>query len=257
MDEIKSFLLTFSFFSRLNFFSPSEKDFPLLFRKSLKYIPFFAFISGLLLFYALKLFFLLLPSPLPAFFIFAFQYFIFNYFHFDGFLDSVDAFLSGRRTKDEILRIMDDTHKGAFAILWGAFFVFVKISLITHITEQHPESVFFMFLFGRFSMLFSVFIFPLPAKNYGLGYLFASQGRAPFIFPLILFSLVLFIFSPVEFFILSLFIFFISFMIKRKIGGFTGDTFGMICEISELAYLFVFFIRVKTVGEIAFFDFPL
>ena len=246
MNEVKAFLLTFSFFSRLNFFSPStEEEFHQLFRKSLKYIPFFSFLSGGVLLYFWKLLFLFLPMPLPVFLLFAVQYFLFNYFHFDGFLDSIDALFSGKRKKKEILSIMEDTHRGSFAVLWGAFLIFFKISLLQVILPEFPESLFFMFSFGRFSMLSAVFVFPKPAKMHGLGYIFASQGRNPFIIPLFIFSSVLLPLSPLEFLSVLSMVILLSLYVVRKIGGFTGDTFGMICEASEVIYLVSFFIRIN------------
>lgn len=249
MNEIKAFLLTFSFFSRLSFFSPStEQEFLFLFRKSLKYIPFFSFLSGVALLYLWKFFFLFVPMPLPAFFLFAVQYLLFNYFHFDGFLDSIDALLSGKRKKDEILSIMEDTRRGSFAVLWGVFLVFIKISLFQIILPDFPESLIFMFSFGRFSMLFAVFVFPKPAKMHGLGYIFTSQGRYAFLIPILIFSAVLLPLSPFEFISILCGTLLMSFYIQGKIGGFTGDTFGMICEITEVIYLIALFIRMEFLG---------
>jgi len=210
---------------------------PELFRKSIKYIPIFSFVSGgivFLLYYASKKF---LPHPMPEFFTIFAQYILFNYFHFDGLLDFSDAFLSHKKSREDILKIMDDTKIGTFAVLVGVIYLLAKIELYKSILPQNPQIIIFSFSSGRLGILVSSFLFPKPAKSEGLGYIFLSAGRKSFLIP----SLILFVantyFFPYEtiFSVFSAVI--IGFLSLKKINGLTGDVLGAICEISEMVFL--------------------
>ncbi|GBD03217.1 Adenosylcobinamide-GDP ribazoletransferase [bacterium HR19] len=244
LEEIRSLLLIFSFFSRINF--RVKLDFQRDFKRAVKYIPVFSFVSGFSLY--LLYTFLLLPGvshPFPEIILFSVQYFLFNYFHFDGFLDASDAFfLSSSRSKEEILKVMDDPRVGSFALLSGVIYILTKINLYVALLPSNPLIFPFAFAQGRASILFSAFVFPRSAKNYGLGYTFISVGRRKLALPFLMFLIPELYFFPV-YTVFSLFVSLVlSFYFVKKLGGFTGDIFGAICEISELSFLFLaLFIR--------------
>ncbi|GEM_PF-257884 len=244
LEEIRLLLLIFSFFSRINF--KLEFDFESDFKRAVKYIPVFSFASGFFLYLLYR--FILLPGvsqPFAEIILFSVQYFLFNYFHFDGFLDTSDAFfLSSSRSKEEILKVMDDPRIGSFALLSGVIYILVKINLYVALLPADPLIFIFAFAQGRASILFSAFVFPRSAKNYGLGYTFVSTGRRRLVLPLLIFLIPELYYFPVY----SVFSLLISFVFSsyfvKKLGGFTGDIFGAICEISELSFLFLaLFIR--------------
>ncbi len=234
--EFIAFSLTFSFFSRISIIKAENfEEFP----NSVKYIPIFSLISGGLLFCLLKVADFFLPSPLPQILIFTLQYFLFNYFHFDGFLDSIDGFLGGKN-KTEILRIMEDTQVGSFAVLFGSIYISSKLFLYSQILAKSPEIIIFIFFIGRLSFIFSAFLVPYPAKDKGLGHIFISIGRNRLFVPLAFIILPLY-FYPIETFSSLFFTFLLSWYIRRKIGGVTGDVLGAICEISELIWAIGYF----------------
>lgn len=233
-DEIRAFLLNFSFFSRINLYKGT--DFQRLLPKSIKYIPLFSLISGTALFFCFKIFSLIIKEDIAVVLTLVIQYIIFNFFHFDGFLDTTDAFLSGKTKKEEILKIMEDTHTGAFAVLFGSIYIFLKLFLYINLVTDYPELLIFSFSLGRICMVIFPSVFNRSAKDYGLGYTFISNVKKGFLTSAIL----LLIISSVYFYqtILTLIVVFLfSIYFIKKVGGFTGDILGFICEISELLWL--------------------
>lgn len=238
IKELRAFLLTFSFFSR--FPLKAHEDFEKILPRSIKYIPFFALISGTFLFMLIKAFSLFLKDEINGITVFIIQYIIFNYFHFDGFLDTSDAFLSGKAKKEEILSIMEDTHIGAFAVLLGSTYIAIKLYMyMNFLISNNPELIIFSFSVGRiFIVLFSS-IFGSSAKDYGLGHIFVSNAKKGFISSSIAFLIIsaIYFYETIITFLIC-FVFCIYFV--RKIGGLTGDILGWICEFSELIWLLVF-----------------
>jgi adenosylcobinamide-GDP ribazoletransferase len=206
-------------------------------KKSIKYIPLFSFVSGGIIFisyYASKKF---LPHPIPEFFTISIQYLLFNYFHFDGLLDFSDAFLSHKKNREDILKIMEDTKIGSFAVLVGVIYLLTKIELYQSLLPQNPKIIIFSFSAGRLGILASSFLFPKPAKSEGLGYIFLSAGRKIFFVPCIIFFSINFYFFPYETVFSTLSSAAIGFLSLRRINGLTGDVLGAICEISEIVFL--------------------
>jgi len=174
---------------------------------------------------------------MPEFFTIFAQYILFNYFHFDGLLDFSDAFLSHKKSREDILKIMDDTKIGSFAVLVGVIYLLAKIELYKYLLPQNPQIIIFSFSSGRLGILASSFLFPKPAKSEGLGYIFLSAGRKSFLIPFILLFVANTYFFPYEtiFSVFSAVI--IGFFSLKRINGLTGDVLGAICEISEMVFL--------------------
>ncbi|HEU23635.1 MAG: adenosylcobinamide-GDP ribazoletransferase [Athalassotoga sp.] len=161
------------------------------------------------------------------------NYLIFNAFHFDGLLDTADAFLS-QKDRQKKLEIMKMGNSGPMAILTGVLymmifaFVLEKSSFITILAAS---------VFGRYAMVFVAYI-SKPARREGLG---AS------IFPVKLSSLIRssvylipFLFFPKI--VLSLLVGLacvtgLKFLSNRLIGGFTGDTLGATEEIGVISVM--------------------
>lgn len=236
INEIRAFLLVFSFFSILPI--KTERDFEKLLPKAVKYIPLFALISGTFLFLILYVSSLLLKRELAAIITFTIQYILFNHFHFDGFLDTSDAFFSGKTKKEDILKIMEDTHVGAFAILFGSIYIGIKLYLYMNFLAYNPEFIIFSFSIGRIFMIILSSIFRKSAKDYGLGKIFLANAKKGFPTSSILFLII----SAIKFYetlltLLICFVFCVYF--TKKIGGLTGDILGWICEFSELIWLLI------------------
>ncbi|BBJ27991.1 adenosylcobinamide-GDP ribazoletransferase [Athalassotoga saccharophila] len=161
------------------------------------------------------------------------NYMIFNAFHFDGLLDTADAFLS-QKNRSKKMEIMKMGNSGPMAILIGVLymmifaFVLEKSSFMTILAAS---------VFGRYAMVFVAYI-SKPARNEGLGasifpvklssLIRSSIYLIPFcFFPRIVLSLIIGLVCVVG----------MKFLSDRLIGGFTGDTLGATEEIGVIAVM--------------------
>lgn len=69
--------------------------------------------------------------------------------HMDGFMDTIDA-LSSHKSRDDKIRILDDPHTGAFAIIYAIFYVLI-IAYILGTVDNLAEAVYMaiVFVFAR------------------------------------------------------------------------------------------------------------
>lgn len=241
LNELKAFLITFSFFSRLDVSwvigVKTDEVFQNVFPRSIKYIPVFALISGGFLLLIHKGLTTIFSDKTSSILTLVVQYVLFNYFHFDGFVDTVDAFLS-KKGKEDILKAMEDTHVGAFAVLFGSIYVFLKIFAYMSVISKKPEFLIASFSTGRISMVLFPSLFVRYAKSKGLGYIFVINARKGLLTSLLLLAFILSLGFPQTMCALIVCFAFSLYFIAR-IGGFTGDTLGFICELSELLWLLV------------------
>jgi len=181
--------------------------------------------------------------------------------HLDGLADTVDG-LSGGRDKKEILAIMRDSHIGSMGAIVLFFLISFKVVLLNEIWVSADKfsllKVIFLFpVMGRWSLVSTAWLLPyarteegISAGWLGLGEVFAKgvtikQWLLSTLFAgVIAFFILKFyalLFLPLVF-LTSLF--FIKYF-KRKVGGVTGDVFGAVNELVEVAslgYILLFFL---------------
>ncbi len=159
------------------------------------------------------------------------NYMFFNSFHFDGLLDTADAFLS-QKDRSKKLEIMKMGNSGPMAVLTGVLymlifaFVLEKSSFMTILAAS---------VFGRYAMVIVAYT-SKPARNEGLG---------TSIFPVKLSSLIRSSIYLIPFFFFpKIVLSFVAgiacvagmkFLSDRLIGGFTGDTLGAVEEIGVIS----------------------
>ncbi len=98
------------------------------------------------------------------------QYLSFNLFHFDGLLDSADAFL-GYGDRERRLAILKDPHLGVYALFTGVVYLLLKIGflcrLLPHLAQYAPLILAYP-LSGRAAAALIPRLLP-PARSDGLG----------------------------------------------------------------------------------------
>lgn len=162
--------------------------------------------------------------------------------HLDGLADTTDALLS-RKSKEEMLKIMRDSHIGVMGVLSLVCIVLLKISFLSSISiSLKTISLVLMCVLSRWSLVFAMILFPYArqegkAKNFVQGINFKIFILATMI------ALVcvivtskfkgLFIFA-----IIAMSTYIIGKFISKKIGGITGDTLGATNELIEIITLF-------------------
>ncbi len=167
-------------------------------------------------------------------------YYFFNIFHFDGFLDSVDGLLS-QKPKEEVLRIMKLGNIGPTALFAGAIYLILKVYLAVKLNIYVLLPV---FVISRWGMSFAACI-SRPANETGLGSTI-TYGK-PLYLAMATVYLVFFIFvhkvQIIGAMIAGVIVLDLILVkaIERRIGGLTGDNFGLINELNELLLMLTAF----------------
>lgn len=197
------------------------------------------------------------------------QYYLFNLFHFDGLIDSADAF-STMGDKEKVLSILKDVHVGAFGLFAGVMYLILKVILLqgnlTNLVPLTPEKggqVLFLFTYPAAGRTAAALIplFLKNARSSGLGVLLKdySKGKAlaGMAFVIIFSGVVGFLISldsnsfgffslallPVVSALLTLLLW--GWLYERRAGGFTGDTLGAAVETGELLHLLFFLVILR------------
>jgi adenosylcobinamide-GDP ribazoletransferase len=165
-------------------------------------------------------------------------YFLFNAFHFDGLLDTTDAFMS-QKQREKKLEIMKMGNAGPMAILVGTLYMILMVYVLGRVSFV---GILASTVSSRYAMVLTAY-FSKPAKS-GLG---AS------IFPVRLKTLihasvyfVPFLFFPRTLLFIGIGLvaaFAMKLISDRMIGGMTGDVLGSIEEITQIIVLTMFQLR--------------
>jgi adenosylcobinamide-GDP ribazoletransferase len=162
--------------------------------------------------------------------------------HMDGLADTADGFFSAR-DRDRMMEIMRDSRIGVMGVLAVASVLMLKVSLLTVIFASSRWAVILLMpLAGRAAIVSLMTALPYVRPEGGLATLFAAHRSwltvvwswgllfalsgwlAPEIgLPGALLAVI----------VTALF----TLYTRRKIGGYTGDTLGAVCELAEMAPL--------------------
>lgn len=159
--------------------------------------------------------------------------------HMDGLADTADGFMSAR-PRERILEIMRDSRTGVMATIAVVFVILLKVAVLNPISlDLQWKAVLLMPLAGRTAIVVMMTFLPYVRTGGGLATLFNEKrsrlnalwaaflvffgcwlmggwmGIAAGLLPLVAAAI---------------------FMVycDCKIGGFTGDTLGAVCEITEI-----------------------
>lgn len=161
--------------------------------------------------------------------------------HVDGLADTADAFLSGKN-KEEMLRIMRDPHIGAMGVVGIVSIILLKIAFLSSINPLfRPVSLILMCVLGRWSLVFSIFLFPY-ARQDGKAKVFINGINSKiFILATIIALIIVFavwkLSGLLVFAVISLCAYLIGRFINKVIDGITGDALGAINELAEVITL--------------------
>ena len=156
--------------------------------------------------------------------------------HLDGLLDSADALLA-MRPVSERLRILRDLHLGSFAFGVGFVALLLKWQLLSN--GPSPWLLLGLPAIVRFALLIPMNLYP-AAREEGLG----ARAREGRIGLALLFTL-----PAVAFFPLGALTALITMLLLahwaagRLGGGISGDGYGMLVELGEIAGLLVFAVK--------------
>jgi adenosylcobinamide-GDP ribazoletransferase len=159
--------------------------------------------------------------------------------HLDGLGDTFDGLGAGT-DRERALRIMDDSHTGAFGLIAIVLVLFLKIHAIETIGVDRPRALLAAPVLGRWSMV--LLGYRSRAAKAGLGSTFMEHlsTKRLFLATFITLVLVAAILRGVGL-AMMLWVAILSLASKsyfhRRLGGLTGDTFGAVGELSETSVL--------------------
>ncbi|MDD4893747.1 MAG: adenosylcobinamide-GDP ribazoletransferase [Candidatus Omnitrophica bacterium] len=161
--------------------------------------------------------------------------------HLDGLADTADAFLS-RKNKEDMLVIMRDSHIGVMGVLALISVILLKISFFSSIgAPSKITALFLMCVLSRWSMVFTIFLFPYARKEGKAKVFIQGINSKIFILATIIALICVFLLWSIDgvivFIITAIASYLAGKFISNKIGGITGDTLGALCEINETVVL--------------------
>jgi adenosylcobinamide-GDP ribazoletransferase len=159
--------------------------------------------------------------------------------HLDGLGDTFDGLGAGG-DRERVLRIMDDSHTGAFGLIAIVLVLFFKIHSIESIDGDRWRALLAAPVLGRWAMVLLGYR-SLPAKP-GLGstlidHLQTKHVAFAALITLILVAVILRGAGIVMMIWVSIFTLASKKYFHRRLGGVTGDTFGAVGELSETSVL--------------------
>ncbi|MCI7812322.1 MAG: adenosylcobinamide-GDP ribazoletransferase [Lachnospiraceae bacterium] len=175
--------------------------------------------------------------------------------HVDGLLDTADA-LNSYKPKEEKLKILKDSHAGAFAIIVGICYFFIQFGAYSELTQEMLPVLSCSFILSRALSALAVVSFRM-AKNTGLAATFAEMAvkkrvQIVMICYIVLCSVAMIALQPVygictvcaavlEFF-------YYRHMAYKQFGGVTGDLAGFYLQTSELLMVVVMVFASYLIG---------
>ena len=169
--------------------------------------------------------------------------------HVDGFLDACDGLLGGA-TPERRMEIMRDHRIGAFAFAGGALLFLLKFSALAalHATGWQFTALLLAPALGRWAMTVTVAAFPY-ARPAGLGLELKMnvtwrQIALASATVLIAAWFLAYWLGLMALIVAALTLLAIATFTLRRIPGLTGDIYGAVCELVELAVLLLFSLTI-------------
>lgn len=251
--------IALSYYTRLPVGHPVEFD-AAEWRDSLGYLPWCGLLSGLLGGGTLLLSTLAFSSTLSALLALVAMMLFTGALHEDGLADTFDGF-GGGRDKASILKIMKDPQLGSF----GAIALMASLALRTLLisgfsNDQAVVAILFSQVASRSLLLLPVYLLPYARPDGGKAGVMTERQSLRSILPvaLLLFPMLAW-FGWLEavrmVFIILLIALAYTGTLKKKIGGYTGDTLGALQQLGEIAILMLLTIAPVAPGTAEWISF--
>lgn len=237
---MNAFLIGLQFLTRLKLVEQKEWN-PNDFGASVTYFPFVGAVIGLALLGVYYGLLGLMPLSLLMLILVVFEFLFTGGLHADGFMDTCDGLFSGRE-REKKLEIMKDSRVGANGVVGFVFLTLLKWQLLASMpTSWVPLVLFAMPTLSRYTMVLSITQFPY-ARPEGIGKAFAQYAPTNCTRMATIFAL-LFTFYwgwsyAILFTVMVGLAYVLNSYITKHLGGTTGDTYGFVCEVSEVLLLF-------------------
>ena len=164
--------------------------------------------------------------------------------HLDGLADTADGFLSSPRSDRGVLEIMKDSRIGTMSALAIASVIALKIAALSSTSpSMRFGTILLMPLAGRCAIVMAMAVIPYARPEGGLGSAFAGDHTIGGIVSLAVLGIAGWLamggIGLVSGFLALCVALFMAIWSYRKIGGYTGDVLGAVCEIAEMTPVLV------------------
>lgn len=183
-----------------------------------------------------------LATPVLAALLLAASVYLTGGLHLDGLMDTADGVYGGRN-QDERLAFMKDSHVGAFGVIAVVMALLCKYSLFTQLDSRMLTYLIAAPVLGRQAQVWAQVMFPY-ARQRGIGKLFSIYRNYVVLIISTGISLLLLVallkLIGVGILIASgVFFYIVASRLSRLLGGLTGDTYGALCELTEILVLLI------------------
>lgn len=165
----------------------------------------------------------------------------------DGLADSIDGLSSGR-TRERVLEIMKDSRLGTFGALGVFFILSFNIGLTCYL---EPKIFILAPVVGRSCGVISASISTYARPEGGMGKIFIEESVSDMAGIALIFTSLLGILINSQWLMAivgaMIMTFFITRRIEKSLGGMTGDTIGLIIEVSQTIFLFITYLLGKII----------
>ena len=152
--------------------------------------------------------------------------------HLDGFADTIDGLFVA---KERAFEVMKDPHVGAMGMLFSAMFLLLKASALAHMQALYLLPL--VLLLSRFNASLAIYFFPYVSKN-GMSTLAKEEFTRTQLLFSALYVLALGMWLSWVLVLVSLLtLLACAYFFTRRYGGFSGDIYGFLIEITELVLL--------------------
>lgn len=200
------------------------------------FYPLIGALIGIVLVGAHMLFHLGLPELLASALLVLMWVVLTGALHLDGFADSCDA-LFAATTRERRLEILHDVHLGAFGAAGLILLLITKFAAVASLRAFAP--LLLAPILGRWAMVYAA-AYP-PARTEGMAVLFRAGLTRRVILAATTFAALCALLCGAFGLIALIVAFAITTLLARfaldRVGGLTGDLYGMICECVEMAVL--------------------
>lgn len=210
--------------------------------RSLAYFPLVGLVIGGLLLGLDRLLELAFPSNLVNVLLIIALIIVTRALHLDGFIDTCDG-LAGGHSPRARLEIMRDSRVGSFGVAGAICLILLKYVSLTLLPEgQRLAALILMPAIARWTIVYAVFAYPYARKEQGMGVSFKEGAN----WPRVTIATAITLGSCLGLMWLEglavmasawLFSLLMAIYLSRKLGGLTGDTYGAINEVVEVAIL--------------------
>ena len=159
----------------------------------------------------------------------------------DGFMDTMDA-LASYGDREKKLRILKDSHAGAFAIIGFGCYALWSLAVWSQVTAEMLGVIAGVFVLSRACSGFSIVTFP-PARADGLARTFQDGAHKKRVAVIMMVFVFVFAFLMANadwklalgaFIVLVIVFHGYRRMAKKQFGGITGDLAGFFLQLAEL-----------------------